>query len=138
MTELSDDLYEQITAFTNSGNRKFEAGFYGEANADYRQALALIPEPLEDWEASTWTLTALGDSCFLLGDFEEARGHLERALGCPDIRGSEFLMMRIGQVRLELGDQKGAREALAAAWDLGGKPLFEGEDPKYLRFLRQR
>jgi tetratricopeptide (TPR) repeat protein len=136
--ELDDDLYKRITAFSDSGNRKFEAGRYAEANADYRKALALIPEPLEDWEASTWVLTALGDCCFLLGELEAAHGYLERGLDCPDVGGSEFLILRLGQVRYELGDEKGARAALADAWRLGGAALFEGEDPKYLKFLRSR
>jgi tetratricopeptide (TPR) repeat protein len=134
--ELADDVYERITALTGSGNRKSDAGRYREANADYVQALALIPEPLEDWEASTWTLTALGDCHFLLGEFEAARDYLERGLLCPDIGGSEFLILRVGQVRLELGDENGARAALADAWRLGGAALFEGENPKYLAFLQ--
>ena len=136
--QLADDVYERITALTGSGNRKFEAGRHAEAKADYLQALALIPEPLEEWEASTWTLTAIGDCCFLLGEYEAARGYLERGLDCPDVGGSEFLMLRAGQVRLELGDEEGARQALGSAWRLGGANLFAGEDPKYLRFLHGR
>lgn len=137
-TQLPDDLYERITALTGSGNAKFEEGHYREAYADYQQALRLIPEPLENWESSTWTLTALGDCLFLMGEFSEARQHLERALDCPDIAGSEFLILRVGQVRFELGDEEGARAALADAWRLGGRALFEGEDAKYLQFLRRR
>ncbi|HEX2059529.1 MAG TPA: tetratricopeptide repeat protein [Thermoanaerobaculia bacterium] len=135
-TQLPDELYERITALTSAANEKFEAGEYGEALADYTRALALIPEPLEDWEASTWTLTAIGDCLFLMGDFAAAHPYLERALGCPDIAGSEFLILRVGQVRFEIGDHEGARGALSDAWRLGGRALFEGEDPKYRKFLK--
>lgn len=134
--ELDDELYERIMALTDSGNAKSDAGRHREALADFERALALIPEPIEDWEASTWTLTALGDCCFLLGDYEGALGHLERALDCPDIPGSEFLMLRLGQALYETGDEAGAREVLKQAWKLGGKDLFEGEDGKYLTLAR--
>ena len=137
VTVLDDELHERITVLTDSGNRKFDAGRYEEAKADYLQALALVPEPLEEWEASTWILTAIGDCCFLLGDYEAAREYLERGLDCPDVGGSEFLILRTGQVRLELGDEEGAREVLGNAWSLGGARLFDGEDPKYLAFLRR-
>jgi tetratricopeptide (TPR) repeat protein len=134
--ELNDDLYEQIMALTGSGNAKSDAGRHREAIADFERALALIPEPIKDWEASTWTLIALGDCCFLLGDYAGALGHLGRALDCPDIPGSEFLALRLGQALCETGDEDGAREALKRAWDLGGDELFEGEDAKYLALAR--
>ncbi|HEX3130125.1 MAG TPA: tetratricopeptide repeat protein [Thermoanaerobaculia bacterium] len=134
--ELDDELYGRIMALTDSGNARSDAGRHREALADFESALALIPEPIEDWEASTWVLTALGDCCFLLGDYEGALGHLERALDCPDIPGSEFLMLRLGQVLYETGDEAGAKEVLAQAWKIGGKELFEGEDGKYLALAR--
>jgi tetratricopeptide (TPR) repeat protein len=136
--ELDDELHQRITAFTDRGNEKFEADRFREAYADYEQALRLIPEPVESWEASTWVLLALGDCGFLLGDYEAALRHLERALECPDIEGSEFLILRLGQARYETGDLKGAREALEDAWRLGGSELFEDEDPKYLELIRSR
>jgi tetratricopeptide (TPR) repeat protein len=135
--ELDDALHRRITALCDRGNEKFEAGRYREAYPDYEQALKLIPEPLESWEASTWVLLALADCNFLLGDYAAALRYLERALACPDIQGSEFLILRLGQARYELGDETGAREALDDAWRLGGAPLFEGEDPKYLAFIKQ-
>jgi tetratricopeptide (TPR) repeat protein len=134
--ELDDELYEEIMSLCDRGNAKSDTGRYREALVDFERALALIPEPIEDWEASTWTLVALGDCCFLLGDHAGALRHLERALDCPDIPGSEFLILRLGQARYETGDEPGAREALSRAWDFGGDRLFEGEDPKYLALAR--
>lgn len=133
--ELDYELHRRITALSDRGNRKFETRRYRDACADYQRALELIPEPVETWEASTWVLLALADCHFLLGDYAVALRHLDRALACPDIEGSEFLILRLGQTRYELGDEEGARQALADAWRLGGAPLFEGEDPKYLRLL---
>jgi tetratricopeptide (TPR) repeat protein len=134
--ELDGELYEEIMSLCDRGNAKSDAGNYREALVDFERALALLPEPIEDWEASTWTLVALGDCCFLLGDYAGALAHLERALDCPDIPGSEFLILRLGQALYETGDKKGARKALRHAHDFGGDHLFEGEDPKYLALVR--
>jgi tetratricopeptide (TPR) repeat protein len=135
-SELDDELYEEIMSLCDSGNEKSDEGRHREALADFERALALLPEPVEDWEASTWTLIALGDCCFLLGDYDGALRHLERALDCPDIPGSEFLILRLGQALYETGDETNAREALERAWELGGDGLFEGEDAKYLTLAR--
>lgn len=134
--EMDDRLYERITALCDSGNRKSDAGRHREAIADFESALALIPKPVEEWEAATWTLVALGDCRFLLGDYAGARRHLEQALDCPDIDGSEFLILRLGQARYETGDEEGAKEALQSALEMGGEELFEGEDAKYLALAR--
>lgn len=133
--ELDDELYEEITSLSDSGNAKSDAGLYREALVDFERALALIPEPVEDWEASTWTLIALGDCCFLLGDHAGALRYLERALDCPDIPGSELLILRLGQALYETGDERAAG-VLQDAWKLGGQKLFEGEDEKYLALAR--
>ena len=136
--DIADDVYKRITVLTDRGNRKSDRGRYAEAIADFEQALALVPEPLEEREASTWILIALGDCQFLQGNFAAARDYLERALECPDVEGTEFLALRLGQTLLELGHDEEARAALEDAWDLGGATLFEDEDPKYLALLQKR
>jgi tetratricopeptide (TPR) repeat protein len=134
--EIAGDIHERITTLTERGNRKSDRKQYAEAIADFEQALALIPEPVEEWEASTWILIALGDCHFLQGNFAAALEPLERALVCPDVEGTEFLALRLGQVLFELGQKEEARAALTDAWELGGPELFEDEDPKYRQLLQ--
>ncbi len=135
--ELPDGLHARITALAERGDRECEAGRFREALADFHQALALIPEPREEWEAATWVLTALGDCGFQLGDFTAARDHLTRAVRCPDGLGNPFIHLRLGQAQLELGNEARARDELARAYMGGGPEIFDGEDPKYLAFLRR-
>ena len=135
--ELPDGLYARLTALTERGNRESEAGRFREAMAVFSQALALIPEPQEDWEATTWVLTALGDCAFQLADFAAAHGYLTRAVQAPGGLGNPFIHLRLGQAQLELGNEARAKDELARAYMGGGPEIFEDEAPKYLAFLRR-
>ncbi|HEX3552180.1 MAG TPA: tetratricopeptide repeat protein [Thermoanaerobaculia bacterium] len=135
--ELDDGLYARIAALTERGDRECEAERFREAMADFRQALALIPEPQEEWEATTWVLTALGDCAFQLGDFAAAHGYLTRAVRGPNGLGNPFIHLRLGQAQHDLGNEARAKDELARAYMSGGPEIFEDEDPKYLEFLRR-
>jgi tetratricopeptide (TPR) repeat protein len=135
--ELDPDRYERITELSERGNQAFEDDRYEEAIEEYSRALALIPEPLEDWEAATWVLTGLGDCYYLLESHGEALSHLVRAVRCPGGLGNPFIHLRLGQVQYELGNEDRAKDELARAYMGGGPEIFEGEDPKYLTFLRR-
>ncbi len=135
---MDDALHARIVALTDQGNDLCEEHEdYRAAIKVYQQALALIPEPIEDWEAATWVLVALGDCYFLLDEFSEARIYLSRAMYCPGAIGTGFVHLRLGQVQYELNNEARAKDELARAYMLDGEEAFEYEDPKYLIFLRQ-
>jgi hypothetical protein len=56
----------------------------------------------------------------------------------PDALGNPFLHLRLGQCRFELGDLDRAADELARAYMADGEDVFDGEDPKYLAFLKTR
>ena len=137
MAELDDEIYEHLTALTEEGNVLCDQDDYKAALKKYEQALALIPEPIEDWNASTWCLTAIGDCLFLLGRFGEAHTYLTECMRCPGAIGNPFIHLRLGQVQFEIGNIERAKDELARAYMGGGPEQFEDEDPKYLTFLRK-
>ena len=49
----------------------------------YEEALQLIPEPQDDWNATTWVLTAIGDAHFLGRRFRAGQEAMARAVACP-------------------------------------------------------
>ena len=69
--------------------------------------------------------------------FDKARGNLSGAG-----YGNPFIMLRLGECCLEIGDEKNAIEYLLRAYMMEGKEIFEpdenGEDDgqKYFDFLR--
>jgi len=135
--KLDDVLHARITALTERGDREADAGRFREAMALFSQALGLIPEPREEWEATTWVLAALGDCAFQLGDFAAAHGFLTRAVRAPEGLGNPFIHLRLGQAQYELGNEARAQDELARAYMGGGPEIFEDEDPKYLAYLRR-
>jgi tetratricopeptide (TPR) repeat protein len=104
----------------------------------YRDALNLVPKPVEEWEATTWILVAIGDLYFLAGKIEKAVGAFEDAVRCPGGLGNPFIHLRLGECHFELGNQDRAADELTRAYMGGGKQIFEKEGPKYFAFLSNR
>ncbi|WP_257461719.1 tetratricopeptide repeat protein [Archangium lipolyticum] len=102
----------------------------------FREALALIPRPVELHDEAVRVLTAIGDACFHLGLFSESRHALHGAMRSAGGRGVPFLHMRLGQCELELGNLDRAADEFARAYEAGGRELVEGIAPKYLEFVR--
>ena len=135
--EMEAGLHQRITEICERGNEHYHADRHEEAIEEYERALALVPEPWEDWEAATWVLTALGDCHYLLDNHGEALDFLSHAVRCPGGLGNPFIHLRLGEVRYELGHEDRASDELARAYMGGGPEIFETEDPKYITFLRR-
>jgi hypothetical protein len=138
MLSISDKVHEEIKRLCAKGDELAESESYGEALETYWQAWDLLPEPRMQWEAATWILAAIGDANFLSGDFVAGRDNLSTAMHCPAAIGNPFLHLRLGQCQLELGNVDRAADELARAYIQEGKRLFEGEDPKYLDFIKNK
>jgi tetratricopeptide (TPR) repeat protein len=135
--QLSDDLYTHIKELCESGDEYQENEQYNEAIEKYQEALRLLPEPKRKWAASTWVLTALGETYFFVGDYEQARKMLQEAECCPDGLGNPFIHLRLGQTQFELGDLTRAADNLVRAYMGGGEEIFDGDDAKYFNFVKQ-
>jgi len=136
--ELGEATHEEITRLCASGDDLAAEGRHEDALAEYNNAWKLIPEPKNEWEASTWVLAAIADACFLLGKNKSARQALEYAMTCPGGLGNPFLHLRLGQLLLNAEERDTAADELMRAYMGAGQELFEREDPKYLAFLETR
>ncbi|MCG8057840.1 MAG: tetratricopeptide repeat protein [Candidatus Thiodiazotropha endolucinida] len=134
--QLSDEVHQKITSLSEEGNALADEGKYQEANKKFIEALEFLPEPLEQWEACTWLLAAIGDMNYLQGSYEYAKKALSDAMHCPDAIGNPFIHLRLGQTQYELGDKEKAADELARAYMGAGKEIFETENPKYFEFLK--
>jgi len=138
VSELTDQQHEKISELCAQGDELAEEEKYEAALKKYRQALTLIPEPVHQHAAATWVVTAIGDMYFHLGDFTQARKAMREAVQCPDGLGNPFVHLRLGQSEFELGDMKRAKDELARAYMGGGEEVFEGDDEKYLQFIKSQ
>jgi tetratricopeptide (TPR) repeat protein len=131
MTALPSILHEPIQALLDEGDALFDQGTFDAALDRYLQAFELLPPQVERWEAATWLLTAIGDTYFQMGEWQNGRQALEQARQCPQGEENPFILLRLGQCELELGRADAARELLKQAFSLGGDEVFEDEDDKY-------
>ena len=137
MTKDLDELvYPRIGDLCKLGDELAEKGDFANALGKYVEALSLVPDPVLDWEASTWILTAIGDVYFHVGDYRQSRAALEHAMRAPNAIGNPFIHLRLGQVQFELGEMERARDELARAYMGAGDEIFAEEDPKYLDLIR--
>jgi hypothetical protein len=136
--ELPDELYEELKRHCSRGDELADQGLHNEALDCYNAAWELIPEPKNNWNASTWVLAAIGDSCLAAGYLTSADEAFTYALTCPNGLGNPFVHISLGKIRFERGELDAAADELVRAYMGGGLEVFEGQDPKYLNFLRTR
>lgn len=133
---LDTDLSNRIDRLCEEGDvLAAEEDFRG-ALEKYRTAWELLPEPKDQWEASTWILTALGDTHFLHKEYQSSLSALTRAVRCPGGLGNPFIHLRLGQCHLEAGDRNAAADELTRAYMEAGQDIFDEEDPKYFKLLQ--
>ncbi len=133
---LSDDVYQKIEMLSVEGDAFANKHEYHLAIQKYAEALELLPEPIEQWEACTWLLVAIGDASYLSKNYEISKKALTDAMHCPGAIGNPFVHLRLGQSQLELGNKERASDELARAYMGAGKEIFEPEHPKYFEFLK--
>lgn len=136
MEVIEEHVYAQIESLSAEGNALAGAGSFVDAIFAFESALKLVPDPVYNWEASTWLFTAIGDVAFQSNDFPRAQEALREAALCPGALDNPFVRLRRGQVFFELGDLPKAAEELAAAYMLEGAVIFENEEPKYFEHLK--
>lgn len=109
----------------------------------WQEGLSLIPEPQQFYGETVWFLAAVGDVYFQKRMYREAHDCFDKARGnlSGEGYGNPFVMLRLGECCLEIGDEKNALEYLLRAYMFAGEEIFEpdedGEDDgqKYFDFL---
>lgn len=143
--ELPPELGKKLEELYEKGSRLEREERYEEALQAWQEGYALIPAASRlDMEATNQFLAAIGDIYFL------RKGMYQKAYECFDAArgyggyGNPFIMLRLGECCLELGDEKNAAEYLMRAWMMEGEEIFEpdenGEDDgrRYYEFLRKQ
>ncbi|MWP49116.1 MULTISPECIES: tol-pal system YbgF family protein [unclassified Gilliamella] len=134
--ELSDELYDQIVSKLEQGDQYAEAGEYNKAIEKYESALNLVPLQKENWEVSLHIYTAMADSYFNLGNYQQANNNYEQALKCPDGLENGYVWLGLGETYYELENMDKAKDALMSAYMLEGKEIFQDEDDKYFSLIQ--
>ena len=102
--ELDDALYQALKKHCAAGDAAVERNDFASAIRSFQQAFALLPEPYEDWEASTWVLFSLGEAQFFNEQYAAARESLAAAMHCPGAIGNPLMHLRLGQVHKRVSE----------------------------------
>ncbi len=144
LNEITPKIKARLDEFAEKGNRLEEEEKYEEAIQAWEEGLKLIPEPKQFYSETIWFLAAIGDVNFKRGQYSKAHECFDKARGNLSGEGyrNPFIMLRLGECCLEIGDEKNATEYLLRAYMMEGKEIFEpdenGEDDgqKYFDFLK--
>jgi hypothetical protein len=104
---LPADLFARVWKLAHDGVDHMVAREWRAAFEAFRSAIALIPEPIEAWNASGWLLVGMADAAVEAGDFRAALPPIGHATTCPGTLGNPWVDFRLGQVRCMLGDLRG-------------------------------
>jgi tetratricopeptide (TPR) repeat protein len=129
-------VHAKIVRLCKEADDLVESGQEPEAQAKYTEAWDIVPEPKENWEASTWILSSAGEMHHRNKRTEKALNCFLRAVQCPTGLGNPYVHLRIGQCLYEVGDMAGAGDNLTRAYMGAGEEIFAKEDPKYLEYLK--
>lgn len=119
----------------DDGDEFLNGGDFPRATELYLNAIALIPDPKEDHWVSLPAYTALGESHFYAGNYDNALKAYRMAIKAPGGVENPLIHLRFGQAYYELGDLNRAADSFTRAYALDGRAVFDREDEKYLRFL---
>ncbi len=142
--ELTPQIKAKLDELAEKGNQLEDEERYEEAIEAWQEGLDLIPALQEYYSETVWFLAAVGDVYFKKGMYPQAHECFDKARGnlSGEGYGNPFVMLRLGECCLEIGDEKNAAEFLLRAYMMEGKEIFEpdedGEDDgqKYFDFLR--
>ena len=130
LEEITPEIKAKLDEYAERGNRFEEEEQYEEALQAWEEGLALIPEPQQYYSETIWFLAAIGDVYFQKGMYPQAHKCFDKARGnlSGGGYGNPFIMLRLGECCLEIGDEKNAAEYLLRAYMMEGKEIFEPDE----------
>ena len=143
LDEITPEIKAKLDELAERGNQFEEAEQYEEAIRVWEEGLRLIPEPQQFYGETVWFLASIGDIYFQKKQYAKAHECFDKARGNLTGGGytSPFVMLRLGECCLEIGDEKNATEYLRRAYMMEGREIFEPDDDsdddgKYFDYLR--
>lgn len=144
LEEITPEIKVKLDELAERGNQFEEEERYEEAIQAWEERLHLIPEPQNFFSETIWFLAAIGDVYFKQELYAKAHECFDKARGNLSGEGyrNPFIMLRLGECCLEIGDEKNATEYLLRAYMMEGKEIFEPDEDgnddgqKYFDYLR--
>ncbi len=130
--------HEQVYTKIREGIALLKDGDATTAEKCILDAWGMIPEPKYDWDCSLIIVRKISTFFRDIKKFDAATQWANDIFKCNIPPGYSKPYIILGSIYLESGDLAAARSNFQKAFDLSGKRGFEGEDPKYLKFLKNQ
>lgn len=133
MNDFSREHKTSIDEIAEKGNSLCDQERYEEAIEVYEQGLQSLSESLNTQSYVAWFQVSIGDTYFMLGQYDKAYEYLFEAVSnlSGEYAANPFVLMRLGESAYEI-NKDNSREYLLRAYILEGEDFFENEDKKYL------
>ncbi|MFT7561569.1 MAG: tetratricopeptide (TPR) repeat protein [Flavobacteriales bacterium] len=133
---LDSALEQQVEQLCDTGDQCAENQDFSQANVHYLEALAVLPEPANQWEQGAWVYGSLGETYFHQQDFTQMLENFEAALSCPQGADNPFIHLRLGQAYFEVTELDKAKACFKQVVSMASEEVFADEDSKYLALLK--
>lgn len=142
--KLEEKLKKKVWAIMDEGSNFQMRHKNIKAVEKYKEALALLPEPIEQWVDCRILWKSIQENYWLNAQFNEGKegGYLEaleywkKIMELPHSIGNAHYHFRIGQIRYELGQFEKAKDELMRAYLISEMDSFEGGDTKYFELIK--
>jgi len=132
--ELSSDQKQAIQTLCAQGYELYDQQHFEQALREFYQAWLKLPKPQAQYPEAGWTLAAIGDTYYKLGNYAQAIEALNSSLFCPQGERA-FTHVRLGQCYYEIDDKTPAAQHFTNAEELDPVQLKK-LSPKYRLFIK--
>lgn len=144
LKELPEEFDSAIRALKKEGDNFQMRHKYLKAVEKHKEAISLLPEPLEQWSYIRILWGSIQENYWLNARFNEGKkgGYIEaleywkKIIQLPYSMSKPHNHFRIGQIRYELGQFEKAKDELMRTYLISGMERFNGEDKKYFELIK--
>ncbi len=131
-----ETLSDQISAISKKAKHLALKGNYVDAIDEYQKGIDLVGPNIMQSKYAVMLFCGIGEIYFLQRQWNDALQYFGKAIQSEGGLGEPYIHLRLGQIRLELGQLKKATDELMRAYMGGGKLIFQGEDSKYFETIQ--
>ena len=137
-SQLSKETVDQMATYGKQSREMQAQNNFADAEKYLLQIWDLIPEPKFTWGNTNSLLYGIVDFYRRWGKHEVAKKWIAQALS-QDLQPHQYVQyLEAGKTYYEAGELEVAKEYFAKAFNIAGARGFSGEDPKYLKFFREK
>jgi tetratricopeptide (TPR) repeat protein len=136
--QLDKERDEIIRAEIGKAYHFKNGGHWEEGEKHLINAWQLYPEPKYNWDYSEMSLYIIAEFYLDWKKYDQAKKWAQEVFKCEPEPGDGTPYLFLGKIHYEEGELDEARKYFEKAHEVSGRRVFQGEDPKYFKFLKEK